>query len=98
MVSTYEKDYSSAEIYSIVDNKANLIWNYDMDKKYFTHQYGSFNIYGKNKLINFGWVLNDDFRFKEGTTLSESEKNTDNTHARIYEFNEKSLVNSMGLL
>lgn len=86
-VSTYSNDYSSAEIYKISDKKATLVWSYDANKKYFTHQYGSFNIYNGNKLINFGWTLNDEYRLKEDATLSESEKNTENTYAKIYEIN-----------
>lgn len=88
-VSHYKKDYSSAEIYEIKDKKAKQVWKYDANKKYFTHQYGSFSIYGENKLINFGWTLNDDYRKKKDATLSESEKNTDNTYAKIIEINEK---------
>lgn len=91
-VSVYKDAYSSAEIYSIVDKKAKLIWSYDADKDIFTHQYGSFNIYNGRKLINFGWVLEDDYRNKEGSTLSESEKNTDNSYAKIIEFNENDEV------
>ena len=26
------------------------MWSYDGDKKYFTHQYGSFNVYDDNKI------------------------------------------------
>ena len=88
-VSTYKDDYSTAELYEIKDKKAKLVWEYDADKKIFTHQYGSFNIYNGNKLVNFGWTLNDEYRMKEDATLSESEKNTDNTYAKIYEFNDQ---------
>ena len=73
------------DISKIVDKKAKLVWNFDADKKYFSHQYGSFNLYGDYKLINFGWTLNDEYRVRAGATLSESEKNTDNTYAKIYE-------------
>ena len=91
-VSLYKDAYSSAEIYSIVDKKARLIWSYDGGKNIFTHQYGSFNIYNGKKLINFGWTLEDDYRNKQGSTLSDSEKNTDNTYAKIIEFNENDEV------
>lgn len=88
-VSNYKDCYSSVEIYDIKDKKANLVWSFDADKKLFTHQYGSFNIYGNTKLINFGWTLKDEYRKKEDATLSESEKNTDNTYAKIFEINEE---------
>ena len=88
-VSHYKDCYSSVEIYDIKDKKANLVWSFDADKKIFTHQYGSFNIYGNTKLINFGWTLKDEYRKKEDATLSESEKNTDNTYAKIFEINEE---------
>ena len=91
-VSLYKDAYSSAEIYSIVDKKARLIWSYDGGKDIFTHQYGSFNIYNGKKLINFGWTLEDDYRNKQDSTLSDSEKNTDNTYAKIIEFNENDEV------
>lgn len=87
-VSHYKDCYSSVELYNIKDKKANLVWSFDADKKLFTHQYGSFNIYGNTKLINFGWTLKDEYRKKEDATLSESEKNTDNTYAKIFEINE----------
>ena len=87
-VSHYKDCYSSVELYDIKDKKANLVWSFDADKKLFTHQYGSFNIYGNTKLINFGWTLKDEYRKKEDATLSESEKNTDNTYAKIFEINE----------
>lgn len=85
-VSTYLNDYSTAELYEIKDKVAKLIWEYDAGKEIFTHQYGSFNIYNGNKLVDFGWTLNDEYRQREDATLSESEKNTDNTYAKIYEF------------
>lgn len=91
-VSHYKDCYSSVEIYDIKDKKANLVWSFDADKKLFTHQYGSFNIYGNTKLINFGWTLKDEYRKKEDATLSESEKNTDNTYAKIFEINEEDKI------
>ena len=87
-VSHYKDCYSSVELYDIKDKKANLVWSFDADKKLFTHQYGSFNVYGNTKLINFGWTLKDEYRKKEDAALSESEKNTDNTYAKIFEINE----------
>lgn len=87
-VSNYHDNYSSAELYKIKDMQATLMWEYNANKQLFTHQYGSFNIYDSNKLVNFGWVLNDVYRMREDATLSESEKNTDNTYSKIYEFNE----------
>jgi len=36
-----------------------------------------------NKLINFGWTLNEEYRENPNATLSMSEKNIDNTHAYI---------------
>lgn len=91
-VSHYKDCYSSVELYDIKDKKANLVWSFDADKKLFTHQYGSFNIYGNTKLINFGWTLKDEYRKKEDATLSESEKNTDNTYAKIFEINEEDKI------
>lgn len=88
-VISYKDSYSSMELYRIDSKKASLVWSFDGDKKYFAHQYGSFNIYDGNKLMNFGWVLKDDYRNRSDATLSESEKNTDNTYAKIFEVNDK---------
>lgn len=97
-VSNYSNSYSSAEIYEIKNKIATLVWNFDANKKYFTHQYGSFNMYGNNKLVNFGWTLHDEYRKRNDATLSESEKNTDNTYARIYEINEDDEIIFEGII
>ncbi len=85
-VSHYKNNYSRAEIYEIKDMKAKLVWSYDENKKVFSHQYGSIDVYDDNsKLINFGYVLDDDYRASASATLSNSEKNPDHIHALIIE-------------
>ncbi len=89
-VSHYSDNYSRAEIYEIKNNIAIKIWQYDENESYFSHQYGSIKINDQNqKLINFGWTLKSDYREKSNATLSNSEKNIDNTYAYIVELDEK---------
>ena len=58
LVSYYKTNYSSAEVYSIQDKKARLIFSYDGGRKYFSHQYGSIRELGNgNYLIDFGYNL-----------------------------------------
>lgn len=92
-VSYYKNNYSRAEIYEIKDMEAKLVWSYDADKKLFSHQYGSIDIYEDNsKLVNFGYVLDDDYRASKSATLSTSEKNPDHIHSLIIEFDKKDNV------
>lgn len=88
----YLNNYSRAEIYKIEDGYAKLIWNYDGDKKYFSHQYGSINFYEDNKLVNFGYILKDEYRKKSTSTLSEAEMNPDNIYSLIIELDKNDNV------
>ncbi len=93
LVSSYKNNYTSAEIYKIDDMKASLIWEYDANKKYFSHQYGSFEeLQNNNKLINFGWVLSEEYKNNSSATLSESEKSTNHTYSLIVEMNENDIL------
>ena len=88
-VSNYKNNYSRAEIYEIKNMEAKLVWSYDADKKLFSHQYGSIDVYENNsKLVNFGYVLDDDYRATKGATLSTSEKNPDHIYSLIIEFDK----------
>ena len=92
-VSAYSNNYSSAEIYRIDNMKAKLVWQFDADKKLFSHQYGSISIDSNNKkLINFGYVLKDDYRKNDKNTLSNAEASPDNIYARIYELDNNNIV------
>ncbi len=86
----YKDNYSRAEIYKIENKIATPIWTYDENKTLFSHQYGSIKITENNsKLINFGWTLKNEYRNNLDATLSNSEKNIDNTYAAIIEIDEK---------
>lgn len=88
-VSNYKNNYSRAEIYEIKNMEAKLVWSYDADKKLFSHQYGSIDVYENNsKLVNFGYVLDDDYRATKGATLSTSEKKPDHIYSLIIEFDK----------
>lgn len=90
-VLAYRDNYSSAEIYHIdtTTMTAELVWSYDDDKSLFSHQYGSFRVLSDNhKLIDFGYVLTDEYRNSSTGTLSEAEKNPDNIYAYIVELDE----------
>ncbi len=83
---SYLENYSSGEVYEIKDKKARLVWNYDADKKLFSHQYGSISIDENNyKLIDFGYCTHDDYRQDPNGLLSISEKNPDHIFASIIE-------------
>lgn len=89
-VSYYKNNYSRAEIYEIKDMEAKLVWSYDENKNLLSHQYGSIDVYEDNsKLINFGYVLDDDYRNSKDATLSNSEKNPDHIYALIVEVDDK---------
>lgn len=89
-VGEYKKAYTSVEIYDIKDNVANLVWNYDFDKKYFSIKYGSFKVLeNDHKFMNYGYVLKDSFRSKKTNSLVEVEKNVDNIYTLITELDEK---------
>lgn len=88
IVSSYKNNYTSAEIYKIDNMEATLMWEYNANKKFFAHQYGSFSINNGNKLINYGWVLHDSYRKNKNALLSESEKTTENSHSIIFEFDK----------
>lgn len=93
LVSNYQNNYSRAELYEIKNNTSTRIWSYEENKKYFSHQYGSFRILENgNKLIDFGWTLKEEYRNNPTATLSNSEKNIDNTYAYIVELDEEDNV------
>ena len=88
-VSAYKKNYSAAQAFKIEDKEAKLVWSYDMDKKLFSHQYGSVRIDEDfHKLIDFGYVLKDEYRKDKNNTLSQAEANPDNIYAYIVELDE----------
>lgn len=92
-VTSYSNNYSSAEIYKIDNMKARLVWKFDANKRLFSHQYGSISIDDDNKkLVNFGYVLKDDYRKSEKNTLSNAEASSDNIYARIYEIDNNNNI------
>lgn len=88
-VASYKDNYSRAEIYEIKNMKANLVWKYDGNKKYFSHQYGSFReLDNGNRFINFGYVLKDNYRQNQNATLSEAENNPEHIYSFIIELDK----------
>lgn len=93
LVTAYRTNYSSAEIYSIQDRKARLVFSYDSGKKYFSHQYGSLReLSNGNYLIDFGYNLKNEYRVNEAGKLSEAENGPDNIYAEIIEVNKYGTV------
>lgn len=85
-VLSYKNNYSRAEIYDIQNKEAKLIWEYDNDKSLFSHQYGSIRVLENyHKLIDFGYVLKDEYRLNKKATLSAAEMNPDNIYSLIIE-------------
>lgn len=92
-VSYYKSNYSSGEIYKIDNKKAYLVWSFDNKKKLFSHQYGSISVDSNNsKLVNFGYVLKDDYRKNKEATLSNAEASQDNIYSRIFEIDKKDKI------
>lgn len=86
LVSYYKNNYSSAEIYKIENMSATLVWTYDNNKKYFSHQYGSIReLNNNNILIDFGYNLKEDYRKSKIGKLSEAEQSPDNIYSTIIE-------------
>lgn len=89
LVGNYNNCYTSVEIYDIKDNVANLVWQYDFDKKYFSIKYGLFNILKDNhKFMNYGYVLKDEFRKNKNNSLVEVEKDVKDIYSLITELDE----------
>lgn len=89
LVSYYKTNYSSAEVYSIQDKKARLIFSYDGGRKYFSHQYGSIRELGNgNYLIDFGYNLKNEYRYTDTGKLSEAEQGPDNIYTQVVEVNK----------
>lgn len=92
-VGSYKDNYTSVEIYNINDNVANLVWNYDFNKKYFSIKYGLFNVLENNhKFIDLGYILKDDFRKKDDNSLVEVEKDVKDIYSLIIELDENDNV------
>lgn len=88
-ITEYKNNYSSAEIYEVVDMKATLVWEDNQNKKAFSHQYGSFRVdEDGNKLIGYGYTHDEDYRNNPEWKLSESEQSPDHIHALLVEFDE----------
>lgn len=88
-VVAYKNNYSRAEAFEVENKEAKLVWSYDADKKLFSHQYGSVRIdENNNKLIDFGYVLKDEYRKDNEATLSNSEASPDNIYALIVEMDK----------
>lgn len=89
LVSDWEGIYETAEIYKIEDKKATLVWSFGDNMDIFGQLYGSFTELENTRLVNFGFVMNNDYRYKKGATLSESESTTKYSHALIYEVDKE---------
>lgn len=92
LVSYYENNYSSGEVYKIENKTATLVFSYNDNKKLFSHQYGSIKEYGNNYLINFGYILKSDYRASISGTLSASEINPENIYAKIVEVDKNNNI------
>lgn len=89
LVKDYKDAYTSVEIYDIKDMTANLVWQDDFNKSYFSIKYGLFNIISDNhKFINCGYILKDSFRNKQDSSLVEVEKSPIDIYTRITELDE----------
>lgn len=92
-VGSYKDNYTSVEIYDIKDNIANLVWEDNFNKKYFSIKYGLFKVLDNNhKFIDLGYILKDDFRKKDDNSLVEVEKDVKDIYSLIIELDENDNV------
>lgn len=85
-IGDYKNAYSSVEIVSIKNNIARPIWHYDNNKDLFSIKYGLFNILENNhKLMNFGYIIKDEYRANYDSSVKETENGIDNVYALILE-------------
>lgn len=92
LVSYYENNYSSGEVYKIENRQASLVFSFHDHKKLFSHQYGSIKEYGNNYLIDFGYNLKDEYRTSISGTLSAAEASQDNIYTKIVEIDKNNNV------
>lgn len=93
LVSYYKDNFSSADVYRIINKQADLVWRYDENRSMFSHQYGSFReLNNGNYLIDFGYNLKDEYRLGESGKLSLAEANPDNIYATILEVDKSQNV------
>jgi hypothetical protein len=92
-VSDFSDAYSSCEVYKIEDKKAKLVWSYDNNKSLFSIKYGLFRYNDDDtKLMNFGYILTDEYRSNSSNSIKASENLIDSMYAMIIELDSEDNV------
>ncbi len=93
-VSAYKGKQSEALIFRIENKKVKLIWSSEkINEGYFTQKYGLFRVLdNRHKLINFGWVINDEIYDNKNITFPDLEGSVENTHGVFLELDENDLI------
>ena len=85
-VENYKDAYSSCEIYDIKNKVGKLVWSYDQNKELFSIKYGLFRVGEDNsKLMNFGYILTDEYRSQAGNSIKQSESKPESMYVMILE-------------
>lgn len=91
---TYDAAYTDCELLEIdkTTHKAKTVWVYDHNKEWFSTKFGyaRWNADG-SKLMNFGYIVNDDYRKTDKPLLDLEKAPTDTSH-RIIELDANDKV------
>ena len=93
-VKEHKGDYSAGQIFTIKNKKAKLIWSSSsLEELHLTQKFGLFRVLdNKHKLINFGWILHDNYYEDDNNTFQAAEGNVDVTYSIYMELDENNKV------
>lgn len=92
-VTDMSRNYSAAEVYEIKNRKANLVWSYNNNKDWFSIKYGLFRVNDDNhKLMNFGYILTDEYRSNSDNKVKDSESLPESMYAYEIELDENNKI------
>ncbi len=89
---TFDDAYTDCELLEIddVNKKAKTLWVYDHNKEWLSTKFG-YARWNGSKLMNFGYIVNDDYRKTSNNLLDLEKAPTDISH-RIIELDENDNV------
>lgn len=93
-VKPHKDQYSEAQIFSIQNGIVNLLWSSSsLNELHLTQKFGLFRVLpNNNRLIDFGWILHDDYYNSDTNTFQEAEGNVDNTYSIYLELDQNNNV------
>lgn len=86
-ISEHKGEQSEAIIIRITDKKVKLVWSSkSVNEGYLTQKYGLFRVLDNgNKLIDFGWIVNEELYNDKTITFQDLEGSVANTHGVFLE-------------